>query len=73
MKDYFENLTAEHFIGRSCKECYSEYVRWCVENTVDLVTTCVFGKLLHERYNVVSTQRYINGVNTRIYMKAKEN
>lgn len=72
MKDFFDMHTADDFVGRTCKECYAEYAKWCIENNADLVTTYLFGRTLHERYNVVSTQRYINDVNTRLYMKAKE-
>lgn len=74
MKDYFENLTAEHFIGRSCKDCYTEYVRWCVGNNVDLVTTCGFGKELRTRYGLVSKHKWFGEANTkyRIYVKEQE-
>lgn len=72
MTDYFENLTAEHFIGRSCKECYSEYVKWCVENGCDVMYTPGFGKTVHERYGLISKQKRVPGGKVRIYVKTKE-
>lgn len=71
MKDFFDVHTADDFIGRSCRECYADYAKWCVENNVDLVTTYLFGRILHERYNIVSMGTYVNNVSTRIYKKGK--
>lgn len=71
MKDFFDTHTAEDFVGRSCKDCYRDYAKWCIENNVDLVTTYLFGRIVHERYNIVSSSTYINNVSTRIYKKGK--
>lgn len=72
MKDYFENLTAEHFIGKSCRECYSEYVRWCEGHNEKPRNIRVFGTCVHFLFNVVSKEIWVDTkakIKTRTYVK----
>ena len=73
MKDFFENLTAEHFIGRTTGDCFKEYAKWCVANDCDIAYCSTFGRELYLRYNIASKQKRVPGGRVLIYAKKKEN
>lgn len=70
MKDFFDVHTADDFVGRSCRDCYAEYAKWCVENGVEIMTTMSFGKTIREKYDVIGKQTRIDSKHVRrIYTK----
>lgn len=72
MKDYFENLTTEDFIGKSCRECYNEYVSWCGSHNEKPINIRVFGTCVHFLFNVVSKETWVDTkakIKTRTYVK----
>lgn len=73
MNDFFDVHVADDFIGRSCRDCYNEYAKWCVENGVEIMTTMSFGKTIREKYDVIGKQTRIDPKHVRrMYIKKQE-
>lgn len=66
--EFFEGITKESLIGRTCKDVREEYELYCENNLLKPVSTKMLGQAIKDYFNLTSKVSSEGGVKIRIYI-----